>query len=317
MTTTGSEREIATGVWEHRFDNPVTFLEALQPLGELWPQPSELIGSWIFRGHADADWTLSPSAHRNSSWIPFKHANGAPFTPETSTHKERVVQEKALLREFYDAIDVAGLSPPIDRQVFDEALADPDDEWPRAALVPTLALAQHYGVPTRLLDWTRHGRIAAYFAALDGTGGPDLAVWGLDGRFLKDAGARGYAVNCHVETAPRASNPNLHAQAGLFTYVRFRQDLPPGSTHNVPLMNLDSLVAKFADGSLHMASGSSVAANHRCVMRKLVLPRSHVEVLLGMLHLDGVSALTMFPGLGGIASYLREQRRIGMPRSAF
>ena len=43
-----------------------------------------------------------------------------------------------------------------------------------------LALMQHYGAPTRLLDWTRSAYVAAFFAA-DGASSPNaFAVWAVD-----------------------------------------------------------------------------------------------------------------------------------------
>lgn len=46
--------------------------------------------------------------------------------------------------------------------------------------IPLLALAQHFGLPTSLLDWTRIAMKAAYFAAADlniRDGEARLAVW--------------------------------------------------------------------------------------------------------------------------------------------
>jgi hypothetical protein len=59
------------------------------------------------------------------------------------------------------------------------------DWWPPDELLSTLALAQHHGLPTRLLDWSRKAQIAAYFAASDAlkrgkVDGDNLVVWALN-----------------------------------------------------------------------------------------------------------------------------------------
>lgn len=52
-------------------------------------------------------------------------------------------------------------------------------------LVPTttmewLALMQHFGAPTRVLDITKSSYVAAYFAIEDATAGDDCAVWAIN-----------------------------------------------------------------------------------------------------------------------------------------
>jgi hypothetical protein len=46
-----------------------------------------------------------------------------------------------------------------------------------------LMLMQHYGAPTRLVDWTRSSYIAAYFA-VDSAYDSDGIIWGFDGAVL-------------------------------------------------------------------------------------------------------------------------------------
>lgn len=101
---------------------------------------------WLYRGQPDASWSLLPSVHRG-------------YTPQ---------QERYLTNEFRVRARSRHLSCPADSDY---------PSW--------LALMQHYGLPTRLLDWTYSPLVAAYFALhpeytpVDVAEDRDACVWAL------------------------------------------------------------------------------------------------------------------------------------------
>jgi len=110
-------------------------------LPQRWP------AGWLYRGHKDAFWPLAAKIDR------------APFVEfRTSVGGTRRQHESRILETFKN------WSRPHLR-------LQPQNDW------EWLALAQHHGLATRLLDWTANP-IAALFFAVEGLNdGNDSAVW--------------------------------------------------------------------------------------------------------------------------------------------
>jgi hypothetical protein len=275
-------------------------LAKLSSLHDYWkPSPP----SWIFRGVSDAErHDLKATAHREKAFVAF----GLDCASDASFGMfDRIVEE--VVERLRHALDRAGLAIP--------AVA-PEGPSSRRARVqygfhdradfPLMALAQHLGLPTPLLDWTSQARVAAYFAAEpaarngDGTG--RLAVWalrrGLEDRVVETGVWEGTeqmtraVLTC--QSAPRASNPNLHAQSGLFTWLHGEK------AHT---MRLDEFVELAAE---RCAAHLETAGIETPYMRCLTAPRSCAPKLLRMLSHDGVDGSSMFPGYEGVVRRLKE-----------
>jgi len=92
-------------------------------------------GDWIFRGHSSSRWELKAGVHRLAEKI-------------TDSLEDSGALEKRLLSECKRRARIFLQTPP-----------SSDWEW--------MVLAQHFGLPTRMLDWTENPLVALYFSAQD------------------------------------------------------------------------------------------------------------------------------------------------------
>ena len=108
--------------------------------------------NWAFRGHADARWPLQSTLARR-------------FTIARVHEKAWVEQESRILRIFKRKAHLFLDHIPDDHDSF---------RW--------LALMQHHGAPTRVLDFTWSPYVAAFFALENAT--EDSAIWAINPRRL-------------------------------------------------------------------------------------------------------------------------------------
>ncbi|WP_141104093.1 FRG domain-containing protein [Noviherbaspirillum denitrificans] len=226
---------------------------------------------WLFRGQVNARWVLSPSVHRG-------------YTPQQERYLTNEFRVRA--RSRYFSCPVSGDYPG----------------W--------LALMQHYGLPTRLLDWTYSPLVASFFALHPDYVPPacnparDACIWALDARQLNES--QGFeplifpldATSYEPLIVPAFKNrkelntvgvamaiehdPRIQLQQGAFTIHSSR----------VPIDAMDGA---------------------RQWLHRLIIPNAAIPALFEELTLLGIRKYSLFPDLAALTS---ELRAIHLPRAA-
>jgi hypothetical protein len=281
-------------------------LEKLSNKNPLWKNKRRF---WVFRGHGDdANYKLIPTALRPDAKLGFTHK---PKDGVQSSNAKQIRAEFNRLHEFYWAADAQGLHIPIDGnllrtpEAFTKLRKKIKKQWPCDNLLPLLALAQHYGISTRLLDWSDNPLAAAHFAAVDYidskiiSHSKMIAVWALNFNWiLHDAfpSEPQKKMGVYVVTAPRASNPNLHAQGGVFT-TEILNDKDQKRRGKPVIRTVDEIV-KLKWKQLKW---------HEPIMAHITLPCTEAKKLLRLLYKEGMDKSTLFPGYQGVADALDER----------
>lgn len=136
--------------------------------------------SWIFRGQRSSKWDLIPSIFRSDiteKWI-------LPRKGERVDYIEFCKREFRIIANFVKLSDSVGLKVPTESYKFRSRDTKKDANFPPKENIEIWAIAQHHGIPTRLLDFSHNGLYATYFAAPDAFVNKDfegdLAVWAVN-----------------------------------------------------------------------------------------------------------------------------------------
>ena len=319
------------------------FVNVISPFGR-HVQHGRHTDTWIFRGHGTDAWRLLPSALRQDSMqdldhlvrhldaartlIPLSRGDAAAIEASPSwndCNRRQWLLEARVVQAFMDEADRAGLGLPGDALKFRRLIAHHitvlerpvyagenkggPGNWPPPELLPLIGLAQHYSLPTRLLDWTRSAYVAAYFAALDAcnrtgsqhSNSETLSVWAFRPDCLSLTASGHGRVHVHTVTVPRAGNPNLHAQDGLFTICSALDSTPDQRVDRRPMDEIvgDPRIPELDD---------------RPVFQHFTLGAEQAGELLWWLDRAGVNGAKLFPDYGGAARAVWEARFHRLPR---
>ncbi len=239
--------------------------------------------NYIFRGQADAQWDLVPALARL--------VKNSPHNLELT---EILELEKAALREFFIQAHHY-LSPQV---IASRSKLDLDVWW---------ILMQHYGVPTRILDWTNSPFVALYFSC-EQEPGKDGALWVLHPRTVIDA----FKKKFDPYELPFMESDKREFYSKEEEILFFLQ-----STTQTDRMVAQQMVVTICT---HVAGNHSeilsgiLAEEQRSfdVFLKLIIPQNLKGTFLRNLRSMNVTAKSLFPGIDGLGKSAAELLKLAM-----
>jgi hypothetical protein len=205
---------------------------------------------WLFRGVTNADrHDLVPSVGRKSARI--------------GDRRYTLEDEKSLLAAFKaEARPYLNYTP------------QSDIEW--------LSIAQHYGVPTRLLDWTESFLVALFFAVKDG---------GLEGAVDSKTGERLFrpvnAAIYFVRNPPYCDDKDCQRPFEVTTAKAY---VPPHISPQIPAQRSVFTIHQNPAAEPNLRVRKAIVAQKACMQIKTILDRQAINHGSLFPHLSGLSA---------------------------
>ncbi len=223
--------------------------------------------AWAFRGLSDASYCLDTTLMRL----------GGPY----------VQLERHLLRNFikYAHRDVV----------------ERDSYW------HWLSVAQHHGLPTRLLDWTHSPFVAMHFATANtGKFDRDGVVWCVNyeqahallpdriGESLKKEGANSFTTDLLARTVASLAELDAMSEEPFLLFFE-----PPSMDDRI--INQFALFSIISNPSMGL---DSWIGRHPTLCRKIVVPATLKWEIRDKLDQSNVTERVLFPGLDGLSRWL-------------
>ncbi len=241
------------------------------------------LSGYVFRGQKDSSWQLSTTLERC-------------LNRYTSEHIIRNRAEYWLIREFRRRFHLYSSNIPADNELID---------W--------VALMQHHGAPTRLLDFTYSYYIALYFAIADSDN--DAIVWAINLRSLWKQVHSQYdfshdlneslkdEINLnHIKLCNEIVKANQKEEHPFLIPVEPERLSERMSRQQGLFMMPASVSSSFQDNVLcTVNSGMDGEA-----IIKIIIPKKYHKDIIKDLTMMNITSESLFPGLDGFAQSLQQ-----------
>ncbi|MFG1182930.1 FRG domain-containing protein [Xanthobacter sp. DSM 14520] len=169
------------------------------------------------------------------------------------------------------------------------------DNWER------LSFMQHYGVPTRLLDWTTDLNAAMYFAIANsdrrGTGDP--WIWVLNPYKLNEMFCKERRI---FDAVDRVGFDYYDAAIAQRKGAHFPNQQPIAMR---PMWSNRRIRLQSGCFTFHGAEEPLEAAVSSRIAKRVPIPHRAVDEMRRKLTAEGINSMRLFGGVEGLATYIR------------
>ena len=268
-----------------------------------------------FRGHSSASHRLDPSVLRNT--VPLTDGRGNKVEGNYFPSSEGGLVGGISAENMFDNFKRKA-SPFISREPKN------DFEW--------MFLMQHYGVPTRLLDWTTNALVALYFSIESMPSNHDLfneEEISIEGFLISSEGEFSEHAAAVFAMCPKKYNDGVILQKRIIPisdeYEKWESYIDPmnhnGANNFLPIAvspsHIDARIrAQSGHFTLHGVNiwPLDYYDDVRTFLHKIMIPYKNVPTMVRDLEAVGITDSLVFPDLSGLAKeVLRKERHTYKP----
>ncbi len=273
---------------------------------------SESQKQWIFKGHANSDWYLRTTLERALIGTSGESVYGKDEEREQQLDElYRTISKKGMGDEKRPFADIEkGLLREFKRKCHHYLHGVPADE----NTLEWLTLMQHYGAPTRLLDFTYSFFVAIYFAIERADG--ECAVWAVDSTWLTDLNKKLFRRTSdqtdYISITDATSNMGRQEFFRRFLWEFQLARVEVVNTYRINQRQTIQQGVFLCPGDISMPFTDNLHALLKATpdpdrFLKLEIGASPRErlTILQHLHRMNVTTATLFPGLDGFAKSLK------------